>query len=88
MPIHTYSSRAFTREVCAAKRATGAGPVFITERGRLAFAVLKIDDYYRLAGQQEASLLEIMDRIPGSQGIDFDPHDMHVKFPAVKFDPD
>ena len=86
MPIHTYSSRAFTRELGAAKRATAAGPVFINERGRLAFALLKIEDYYRLTGQQEASLLDIIDRIPGGQGIEFDPHDMQVKFPAVKFD--
>ena len=86
MPIHTYSSRAFTRELGAAKRATAAGPVFITEHGRLAFALLKIEDYYRLARQQEESLLDLMDCIPGGQGTEFDPHDMHVKFPAVKFD--
>ena len=50
MSIHTFSSRDFTRDVSAAKRAAVDGPVFITDRGRPAFALLKIDDYYRMAG--------------------------------------
>jgi prevent-host-death family protein len=71
--IHTFSSRDFTRDVSAAKRATGDGPVFITDRGRPAFALLKIDDYYRIAGRSELSLLDVMDGIPGGEGIEFDP---------------
>lgn len=63
MSVHTYSSRNFTRDVDAAKRAAQAGPVFITDRGRPAFALLKIEDYYQLAGQQEESLLDVMDAI-------------------------
>ncbi len=86
MSIHTYSSRAFTRDVGAAKRAAAVGPVFITDRGRPAFALLKIEDYYRLTGQQEASLLDIMDRIPGGQGIEFDPPAMQVELPELEFD--
>ena len=34
MPLHTYSSRDFTRDVSAAKRAAEKGPVFITDRGK------------------------------------------------------
>ena len=49
MPIHTFFSREFTRDVSAAKRAAAEGPVFITDRGRPAFALLKIDDYHRRA---------------------------------------
>ena len=41
MPVHTVSSRDFTRDVSAAKRAAADGPVFITDRGRPAFALLK-----------------------------------------------
>ena len=63
MSVHTYSSRDFTRDVGAAKRAAAKGPVFITDRGRPAFALLKIEDYYHLAGQQEESLLNVMDAI-------------------------
>jgi hypothetical protein len=73
MTIHTFSSRDFTRDVSAAKRATSDGPVFITDRGRPAFALLKIDDYYRIAGHSELSLLDVMDGIPGGEGIEFDP---------------
>lgn len=83
MSVHTYSSRDFTRDVGAAKRAAAHGPVFITDRGRPAYALLKIDDYYQLAGHQEASLLEAMDAIPGGAGIDFEPEPTHLKFPAA-----
>lgn len=84
MSIHTYSSRAFARDVGAAKRAAAAGPVFITERGRPAFALLKIEDYYRLTGQQEASLLDVMDAIPCGTDIEFEPTRLQVKLAAVE----
>lgn len=82
MPVHTYSSRDFTRDVGAAKRAAAKGPVFITDRGRPAYALLKIEDYYRLTGQQEASLLDVMDAIPCENGasIEFNPPRLKVKF--------
>lgn len=80
MSIHTYSSRHFTRDVGAAKRAAAEGPVFITDRGRPAFALLKIEDYYHLAGQQEASLLDVMDAIPGGAGIEFEAPRLQVEF--------
>jgi hypothetical protein len=73
MQVHTFSSRDFTRDVSAAKRAASAGPVFITDRGRPAFALLTIDDYYRMAGQGEPSLLDLMDGIAGGEGIEFEP---------------
>ena len=86
MSVHTYSSRDFTRDVGAAKRAAAKGPVFITDRGRLAFALLKIEDYYHLAGQQEESLLDVMDAIAcDSPGIEFEPTRLQVKFRAAKF---
>lgn len=71
MSVHTFSSRDFTRDVGMAKRAAAEGPVFITDRGRPAFALLKIEDYYQLAGQREGSLLDVMDAIPGGAGIVF-----------------
>ena len=85
MSIHTYSSRDFTRDVGAAKRAAAEGPVFITDRGRPAFALLKIEDYYHLAGQHEASLLDVMDTIPGEAGIEFEAPRLQVEFRAAEF---
>lgn len=83
MSVHTFSSRDFTRDVGAAKRAAAKGPVFITDRGRPAFALLKIEDYYQLAGQQEASLLDVMDAIPSGAGIEFEPPRMQVGLRAA-----
>lgn len=79
MSIHTFSSRDFTRDVSAAKRAAVDGPVFITDRGRPAFALLKIDDYYRIAGQSELSLLDVMDGIPGGDSTEFDPPRLNLQ---------
>lgn len=73
MTLRTYSSREFTRNIGAAKRAADLGPVVITDRGRPAFALLKIEDYDQLTGKQEVSLLALMDVIPGGEGIEFQP---------------
>jgi prevent-host-death family protein len=73
MSVQTFSGRDFTRDVSLAKRAAAKGPVFVTDRGRPAFALLSIDDYYRIVGQHEQSLLSLMDAIPGGEGIEFDP---------------
>jgi prevent-host-death family protein len=79
MPVTTtFSSRDFTRDVSAAKRAAADGPVFVTDRGRPAYALLTIEDYYRLSGQKNASLLDIMDAIPGSEGIEFEPSTLQI----------
>lgn len=86
MSIQTVSSRDFTRDVSAAKRAASEGPVFITDRGRPAYALLKIDDYYRIAGQSELSLLDVMDGIPGGDGIEFDPPRLNLQLSAASLD--
>ena len=52
--------------------------MFITDRGRPAFALLKIEDYYELTGKQETSLLDLMDAIPGGEGIEFEPQKVQV----------
>ena len=86
MAIHTVSSRDFTRDVSAAKRASVDGPVFITDRGRPAFALLKIDDYYRMSGKPAPSLLEVMDGIAGGENIDFDPPRLNLQVQAASLD--
>jgi hypothetical protein len=83
MTVHTFSSREFTRDVGAAKRATVQGPVFITDRGKPAYALLKIEDYFQLAGHQEASLLDVMHAIPGGEGIAFEPPTINPTFLAA-----
>jgi hypothetical protein len=86
MTVHTFSSREFTRDVSAAKRAANEGPVFITDRGRPAFALLQIADYYRMVGQSQRSLLEVMDGIACVDGIDFNPSKIDIQTQQVNFD--
>ena len=86
MPIHTVSSRDFTRDVSAAKRAAVDGPVFITDRGRPAFALIKIEDYYRMSGKQSPSFLEVMDGIAGGENIDFEPPRLNLQVQVAPLD--
>lgn len=86
MPVHTYSSREFTRDVSAAKRATAEGPVFITDRGRPAYALLRIEDYHRLVGQPATSLLDVMEALPGGVDIDFEPPRFAVESRPAELD--
>ena len=86
MTVHTFSSRDFTRDVSAAKRAAADGPVFITDRGRPAFALLKINDYYRITGHGDATLLNVMDGIPGGDGIEFDPPRVNLNVGTAELD--
>lgn len=72
MPITTVTSRDFARDLANAKKAASAGPVIVTDRGRPTYALLKIDDYYRLAGAKPQSLMAVMDAIPGGD-FEFEP---------------
>jgi len=86
MSVHTFSSRDFTRDVSAAKRAAADGPVFITDRGRPAYALLRIEDFYSLSNQQTRSLLEVMDGITGTQDISFEPTPLQITLQPVAFE--
>lgn len=86
MPVHTFSSRDFTRDVSAAKRAATEGPVFITDRGRPAFALMTIDDYHRITGHRDTTLLDVMDGIPGGDGIEFEPSRLDIPISSARFD--
>jgi len=74
-PIATFSSREFAHDLANVKRAAQQGPVFITDRGRPTYALMKIEDFRRLAnsGSPARSLLEVMDNLPASAGIEFEP---------------
>ena len=74
-PIHTVPSRDFARDIGHAKRLAAQGPVFVTDRGKPAYALLTIEDYHRLAGTQAParSLLDVMDSLPATPEVDFEP---------------
>lgn len=71
MGIHTMTSREFNHDVSAAKKAAIQGPVFVTDRGKLAHVLLSIDEYQRLTGAK----LTIVDLLaaPDVADIDFTP---------------
>jgi hypothetical protein len=74
-PITTIPARQFARDLAGAKRAADMGPVLITDRGHPAYALLRIDDFYALGGERQPSrsLLALMDGLPETDGIDFEP---------------
>lgn len=73
--ISTFSSREFAHELARVKRAASEGTVFITDRGEPKFALMAIDHYWRLTSEGHAgrSLLDVMDALPSTEGIDFEP---------------
>jgi prevent-host-death family protein len=74
-PVATFSSREFAHDLAGVKRAAQEGPVFITDRGRPTYALMKIEDFQRLAnaGPAHRSLLDVMDGLPGTLGVEFEP---------------
>jgi prevent-host-death family protein len=69
MGITTLSSREFNQDAGRAKKAAQNGPVFITDRGRPAHVLLKIEDYQKLVGGGRSLLDAIAD---DGEGGDFD----------------
>lgn len=83
MPITTLSSREFNQDASRAKKATKNGPVFITDRGRLAHVLLSVEDYQRLAGTS-SSIVDML-AMPGAADIDFAPPRIRGIVKAVDF---
>ena len=71
MAVHTFSSRDFTRDVSAAKRAAVDGPVFITDRGKPAHVLLSFNDYQKLT-KQRRNIADAL-AMPGIADIEFEP---------------
>lgn len=73
--ITSIPAREFARDLAGAKRAAAAGPVLITDRGKPAYALLRIEDYYHLAAEQRPhrSLLQVVQGLPSTEGIEFEP---------------
>ena len=72
MSITTVSSREFNQDTSGAKKAAGAGPVFITDRGRPAHVLMTIEDYQRLVGGT-GSIIDMLAAPAGSEDVEFDP---------------
>lgn len=70
-----FSSRDFTDNVAAAKRASSKGPVFITDRGEPAHVLLSIAEYRQLTAGSK-NLHQLLAR-PGLEHIEFDPPQLH-----------
>jgi prevent-host-death family protein len=67
----TLSSEEFEKDPKRARQAAADGPVFISERGRHAFALLTIAEYRRIGGRAE-SIDELL-HDPEAAEIDFEP---------------
>lgn len=68
MTITTLSSREFNQDTSRAKKAAQDGPVFITDRGRLAHVLLTVEEYQRLSGASAS----IIDMLAMSDAADID----------------
>lgn len=71
MTITTISSREFNQGASEAKRAANNGPVFITDRGKLAHVLMRFEDYQRLT-KQRRNIADAL-AMPGIADIELDP---------------
>lgn len=83
MGVTTLSSREFNQDVSRAKRASEAGPVFITDRGRPAHVLLSIEDYQRLT-KQRRNIADAL-AMPGAEDIAFEPPHAHIETRPADF---
>ncbi len=72
--LRTLSSREFAHELALLKRAASEGTVLITDRGQPKYALMPIEQYWDMRGQKVSgrSLLEAMQSLPSTAGIDFE----------------
>ncbi len=70
MDFTTLSSRQFNQNAGNAKKAANKGPVFITDRGRLAHVLLSIEDYRRITGGR-LKIAEML-AMPGIEDMDLE----------------
>ena len=73
MTVTTLSGREFNQDVGRAKKAPAKGPVIITDRGRPAHVLLKIEDYRKLRGEKKMSLLKALAQRGEGADFEFDP---------------
>jgi PHD/YefM family antitoxin component YafN of YafNO toxin-antitoxin module len=77
MGRRTFTSREFNQDVSKAKKAAGAGPVFITDRGQVAYVLLKVDDYQTLT-EEPMNIVDML-ATPEVGEIDFEPSKLSDK---------
>lgn len=75
------TAREFNRDVSAAKREAGHGPVMITDRGEPAYVLLSIEEYRRL-GEKGTSLVERLS-MDDDLDIEFEPVRIDLKTPEL-----
>lgn len=83
MPISTFTSRQFSQDAGAAKRAAEDGPVYITDRGKLSHVLLTYDDYHKLSDQPMNAVEWLA--IEGDD-IEFDPPTLNIVLKPFEFD--
>lgn len=62
------SAREFNKDVSAAKRAAGKGPVIITDRGKPSHVLLSIAEYRRLTANERS----VVDWLSSDETVDLD----------------
>jgi prevent-host-death family protein len=69
--VTTLSSREFNQDTGKAKKATEAGPVVITDRGKPSHVLMTFSDYQRVIGKRK-NILDLVG-MKGAGDIEFEP---------------
>ena len=83
----TITSRELNQNVSAAKRAAKDGPVFITDRGKAGYVLMKMDAYHALEGnERRGTIVDLLAMPEEYADIPFDPPRFDSTFRPVDFD--
>jgi len=80
--MQTMTSIMFNKNVSLAKRSSHNGPVFITDRGRIAYVLMRYEDYIESTNQKNLAQLLACEE---SADIEFDPEPMNFHAKDVDF---
>jgi len=69
--ITTLTSREFNQDTGRAKKASEAGPVFITDRGKPAHVLMTFSDYQRVSGKRK-NILDLVG-MKGASEVELEP---------------
>ncbi len=70
------SSREFNQDTGKAKKAALQGPVFITDRGKVSYVLLTVEEYRKIIGTQ-ANIADLL-AMPDSGDIEFQPPKLNL----------
>lgn len=81
-----FTSREFNQDTARAKRSAKSGPIFVTDRGEIAYVLMTKQDYDQMNKKPFVSLAEALADNRPEADFDFDFEEFKEPFKGYEFD--